>query len=262
MGPEILSSANERIKRLARLQQSRKARDRERLFVVEEPRVLQRALGAGWNPVEIYATQEMVDTGVQGPVEPTTVAESALSRASYRKQTTGLIALFEYLDTGFDSLPESERSVFLVSEAMEKPGNLGAMLRIADGAGLAGVILADPVADLFNPNVVRTSTGAIFSVPMAAGTTRGVIDWLVANKIRSIAMTADGTVNIWEVDMTGKCAIWIGAEAHGLSRGALDAATITARIPMSGLADSLNASASAAIAVYESVRQLRSLDSS
>ncbi len=255
MSQEIVSSSNERIKRLVKLQQSRKARDTEGLFVVEEQRVLERALSAGWEPVEVYATPEHIQSGSLDPLDPTPVADSALSRASYRKKTTGLIALFEFLDTSLPASAPNDTSLFLVVEKLEKPGNLGAVLRIADAAGVTGVLLTDPVVDVFNPNVVRASTGALFAVPTFQGPFRQVSNWLIGAGVRNVALAPEASTTIWDTNLGGSCALWIGAEAEGLSPEARSLASVVARIPMAGSSDSLNASVSAAIAVFEAVRQ-------
>lgn len=238
-----------------KLQQNRKARDVARLFIVEEQRVFERALSAGRAPVEVYATPDLIESGFLDRFTPTPVAESALSRASYRAKTTGLLAVFDYLDTGLPTAVVNQSSLFLVAERMEKPGNLGAMLRIADAAGVTGLVLSDPVVDLHNPNVVRASTGALFTVPTAQASFRQVSAWLLDSGVRSVAMSPEASITIWDTDLTGNCAIWIGAEAEGLSSEASSSATNVASIPMAGSSDSLNASVSAAISIFEAVRQ-------
>jgi TrmH family RNA methyltransferase len=180
-----------------------------------------------------------------------------MDKASYRSASTGLIALFKYLDTGLDQIPESDKPLLLVSEGLEKPGNLGALLRVSDGAGVDGVILVEPAPDPFNPNTVRSSTGCLFTVPVAISELDGVVAWMASRGIRSVAATPEASLPYWEADLSGGCAVWVGAEAGGLSGRAKDHADQSVSIPMAGAADSLNTSVAASLLLYEARRQRR-----
>jgi RNA methyltransferase, TrmH family len=145
----------------------------------------------------------------------------------------------------------------LVCQGVEKPGNLGAMLRTSDAAGVEAVVAADPVTDWGNPNLVRASKGTVFSVPVASDSTAETLQWLSDNGIALAATTPDTDLDYTEVDYTGPIAIAVGAEKHGLTDEILAAAANRIRIPMAGRANSLNVAASAAIVIYEAVRQRR-----
>jgi TrmH family RNA methyltransferase len=251
---EITSASNPRIKRLVALR-DRKERDRESLFVVEGLRELERAVEAGMRPLEIY-----YDPGrFPGPPHPAeleaSVSPEALDRASYRARSQGLIAVFACFDLALERLTPPPSSLYLAAESIEKPGNLGALLRIADAVGASGLIVTDTGADPFNPNVVRSSTGTLFSVPLAVATLDQAVRWLRGNDIRIYAADPDTGESPWETDLTGSCALLAGSEHAGLSDEARAVADSLLRIPMLGAADSLNVSVSMAILAYEAVRQ-------
>ncbi len=143
----------------------------------------------------------------------------------------------------------------IVLEGVEKPGNLGAVLRSADGAGADAVIVADPRTDLFNPNAVRASLGSIFTVPLAAGSSTEVRNHLAAAGLRVVAARVDGAITYTEVDLRGPLAIVLGSEADGLTGAWADEGVVAVRLPMLGVADSLNVSIAAAVLLYEARRQ-------
>ena len=154
-----------------------------------------------------------------------------------------------------EDLKLSPTPLLLVVEAIEKPGNLGTILRSADAAGVDGLIVCDPVTDLFNPNVVRASTGVLFSVPVVIADSEAVRAWLGSKKIRSVATTPAATDLYTEVDLNGPLAIVMGSEQYGLSDAWLAEADQTVRIPMAGQADSLNVAMATIITLFEAVRQ-------
>jgi RNA methyltransferase, TrmH family len=145
----------------------------------------------------------------------------------------------------------------LVAEAIEKPGNLGTMLRTADAVGCDAVIVADPTTDAFNPNVVRASTGTLFTVPLAVSSTPELLTWLRGRSVAVAATTPDTDVLLWDADLTGPVAVVVGAEQYGLSPAWLEQADLRIRIPMAGRADSLNAAMASGIVLYEAIRQRR-----
>jgi TrmH family RNA methyltransferase len=140
---------------------------------------------------------------------------------------------------------------------VEKPGNLGAILRSADGAGVDALIVADPSTDLFNPNVIRASLGTVFSVPVAVASSGVVLEWLIQRGLRIVAARVEGSVDYADADYRGAVAIALGSEARGLSDAWAELATVAVRLPMLGTADSLNVSATAAVLFYEALRQRR-----
>ncbi|MEX0795385.1 MAG: TrmH family RNA methyltransferase [Acidimicrobiia bacterium] len=251
---DISSPANEQVKRLVRLQQ-RRHRDEERLFVVEEPRIVERALEHGHVPIESYVCPDYTTPSFD--LTHVTMSREAIDRASYRRSSTGIIALFPYWDTSLDAVSLSPDPLLLVAEGLEKPGNLGALLRIADGAGADGVILVEPAADPFNPNTVRSSTGTLFTVPVATADRADVVGWLRDHDISSVATSPVAASAYWDAALAGPVAIWVGSEAMGLSHEALANADESVSIPMYGGADSLNTAVSAALVIYEAVRQRR-----
>lgn len=256
MGHDISSSSNVRIKRLAGLR-DRKNRDREHIFPVEEVRIIDRAIAAGHTPIEVYWCPELLSRPAIEGVPMTTVSEDALARACYRSSPEGSLALFEYLPTTLQEIGGDGEDLILIAEGLEKPGNLGALLRIADAAGAGGVVVVGDNPDPFNPNVVRTSTGSIFTVPLAVSPFAETKQWLTSWGLKSVAGVAGASDVLWDVDFAGPTAIWIGAETSGLSEEAIELADHLVAIPMAGAADSLNASVSAGILVFEAVRQRR-----
>jgi len=153
------------------------------------------------------------------------------------------------------ALTPGPRPLLLVCEGIEKPGNLGAMLRTADAAGVAAVIAAGPVTDWGNPNLIRASKGTVFSVPVASAGTDETIRWLDRRDVPIVAATPDADLLLTDVDLTGAVAVAVGSEHAGLSARLLSATRVRVRIPMFGRADSLNVATAAAIALYEVVRQ-------
>lgn len=257
MSFDVSSPTNERIKRLVNLR-DRRHRDQEMVFVVEERRVLERAVAAGHVPEELFWAPELGPRPNGIDLEPVTLSAAAANRASYRATSTGVFAVFPYFDTDLASLPTPSLGLVLIAEGLEKPGNLGALLRIADGAGVDGVIAVGPDADAFNPNATRASTGAIFNVPLAiVEGPSPAADWLATHSIRSLAAVPDASTSLWDSDLSGAIALWVGSEAEGLSGEARGVADAEVSIPMVGIGDSLNVSVSAALLVYEALRQRR-----
>jgi RNA methyltransferase, TrmH family len=250
--PDITSPANDRIKWLVRLRE-RRHRDAEDLFVVEGEPLYERALGSGLVPVATFVT-EGIETDLVGEVS--TVEPAALDKASYRERSEGLIAVFPRVPTSIASLEVGASPLLLVTENVEKPGNLGAMLRTAGAAGVDALITAGRHVDPHNPNTVRASTGALFTVPLAVSDWEELGPWLARRDIRVAVATPTGGTPLWDADLTGSLALVVGAEHDGLSGTALALADETVRIPQTdGAVDSLNVSVAAAILLFEALRQ-------
>jgi TrmH family RNA methyltransferase len=166
-----------------------------------------------------------------------------------------LLAVARRFDTGLSRLRPGSDPLLLVAESIEKPGNLGTMLRTAEAAGADAVVAADPTTDPFNPNVVRASLGTLFRVPLAVAGSEETLAWLRDHGIRSYAATPEGAVPLWEADLTGAVALVVGSEQYGLSEAWMDAADGRVVIPMPGSVDSLNAAMAAGILLFEAVRQ-------
>lgn len=253
---DITSKANPRIKTLVELR-SRRHRDRRGLFVVEGPRLLARAVEAGHEPREIYYDPERFDPAPFAGPPAFACSPETLSRASYRESHEGVLAVFGQFDLGLDRLDPGSPPLILMAEGFEKPGNLGAILRTADAVGADALIAIDPEIDPFNPNVVRTSTGALFTVPLALAELDSVLVWLQRQHIALVAADPGADRDLWSVDLQVPCALLVGSEHLGLSSGARAGADNLISIPMNGLADSLNASVTLALLAYEARRQRR-----
>lgn len=251
VGFEITSPSNERIKWLVRLR-DRTHRDHEGVFVVEGSRLYQRALDAGLAPQVTFVS----DPAIGGVGETVTVAPEVLDKASYRARSQGLIAVFGQLETALDDLDKGSDPLFLIAENTEKPGNLGAMCRTAAAAGVDAVFTVGDTVDRWNPNAVRSSTGAIFSLPVVATSWDELESWVRDRGIRLVAASPDGGTTLWQTDLNGPLAVVVGAEDEGLSERAQSVAHHLVAIPQAETGvDSLNASVAAAVVLFEAVRQ-------
>jgi TrmH family RNA methyltransferase len=269
----ITSASNPRLKGLLGLRR-RRTREETGQTLVEGYEEIGLALSAGVRPAAVYVCEELFspagragsqDIGHQTDllarlrddrVEVVHLSRSAFEKVSYREGPDGLLAVVDRVGVALDDLRvQGPDHLVLLSQGVEKPGNLGAMLRTADAAGVDAVIAADPVTDWGNPNVVRASKGTVFAVPAASATTAEALAWLTANDVRLVVTTPETDLLHTDVDYTGRVAIAVGSEKHGADRALLDAATHRVRIPMHGKANSLNVAASAAIVLYEAVRQ-------
>ncbi len=266
MDAEVITSLqNPRVKQLVKLR-DRRPRDAAQQFLVEGYRQIRRAIDKGHPPVELFVCPEWYP-GAQGN-EARLIADAeaagarvfqlnkpAFAKVAYRERPDGLLAVLPQWRNDLDDLALSVSPFLLVVEAIEKPGNLGTILRSADAAGVDGLIVCDPVTDLFNPNVVRASTGVLFSVPVVIADSGDVRDWLQAKGIRSVATTPAATQLHTAAALTGPLAIVMGSEQYGLSDEWLAEADDTVRIPMAGQADSLNVAMATIITLFEAVRQ-------
>jgi TrmH family RNA methyltransferase len=267
----ITSTGNPRVKAILRLRK-RRARDEEGRFVVEGTREVRRALDAGVAVGEILTCPALATGDAAGIVADAVaagathseVAEPVFSRLSYRDGPDGVLAVAATFPTGLDRIqrPVAWRPdpLLLVVAGLEKPGNLGAVLRSAAAAGVDAVIAADPVADVFNPNVVRAAQGALFAVPLAVADADETRTWLRDLGIPVYAAGPRGSHPPWALPLSRAAALVVGPEHAGLDAGWFAAADATVAIPMPGArngrgVDSLNAAAATAILLFEAVRQ-------
>jgi TrmH family RNA methyltransferase len=266
MTTHLTSPHNPHVKDALKLEK-RSERVRRRLTRVEGAQEVRRALAAGIVPVEAFICPEIVAEKGMGDVVETlerldaqrrthlyTVTSAVFARLAMREESGGVVLIIPFLDTRLARLPQRECPFFAVIDRPEKPGNLGAILRTADAAGVDGVIVCGGV-DVHNPNVVRASLGTLFTVPVAEATAQEAIAWLKSRGIRLIATAPKAHTLYTAVDMTGPVAIVMGSEAEGLSQEWLSAADVQAVIPMAGQADSLNLATATALMLYEVVRQ-------
>lgn len=264
MKETITSAQNPKVKTLLALQEKSRLRKEMGLFVVEGRRELEHSLEAGFAPAavffcpEIFGPEESLPEAV-GQASVFEVSRQIYEKIAYRGGTEGIVAEMKVRDLRLGDLSLPENPLVAVLESVEKPGNLGAVLRSADAAGADAVIICDPLTDLYNPNLIRSSVGGIFTVPCVAATSEETIAWLKEKGIRIFTAQLQDSEWYYDTDLRGPSAIVIGTEATGLTDCWREAADAHIRIPMLGRLDSLNASVSAAILLFEAVRQRHSL---
>jgi RNA methyltransferase, TrmH family len=264
---KITSLQNQRIKEVVKLAKPA-VRDARRLTVVEGLREASRALANGIFPVEVYVCPALVGAegqadlaallrlvDRQGVTDLFEVTPEVFAKLAYREASDGILMVIPYLNRRLDELPLGKPPFLCVIEGVEKPGNLGAILRTADAAGVDGLILCAGATDLHNPNVVRASLGALFTVPVAEAPSAEAITWLHSRQIQIIAAAPDAAQRYTDVDLRGPVAVVMGSEAHGLSTQWRAAAAVAVVIPMFGATDSLNLATATALLLYEVVRQ-------
>ncbi len=273
MSAEITSVQNDRVKRIVKLQRKASARRAEGLTVIEGAREVTRAIENGWQANEMWVCPELgallpngfCSRDPQTPGRPllkpaTEVFECSkdvFNKISYRENPDGVLAMGPLVGKTLEELDLPENALVLVAEGLEKPGNLGALLRTADGAGVDAVIICDPATDLNNPNAIRASIGTLFYLPVAEATSEETVVFLKGKGIKILSAVPDAEKVYTELDLTGATAIVVGAEDAGLSDVWRTGADLNVKIPMLGKNDSLNVSVSAAIILYEAVRQRR-----
>ena len=261
--PVISSAANPRVKAALALR-DRRARDETGLTIVDGAREVRRALEAGVMPTDAFVCERLLagvdaraalDRLVADAVPVTSVSESVFERLAFGGRTEGIVLIVRQPSTALADLAIPPDALVLVIEGVEKPGNVGAVLRTADGAGVDAVIAASPTTDLFNPNAIRASAGTIFGLPLAAAPTGEVLAWLRAHGLRIVTARVDAPARYTDADLSGPVAVVLGAEADGLTTAWDGDDILPVHIPMAGAADSLNVSISAAILAYEARRQ-------
>ena len=268
----VTSAQNAKVKTLLALQEKARLRKEMGLFVVEGRRELEHCVRAGFEIDTLFYCPEIVGLAVghSSAIRQTALPDlEVLSAAkqvievprelygkiAYRGGTEGMVAEVKVKERTVGELRLPENPLVVVLEGVEKPGNLGAVLRSADAAGADAVLICDPLTDLYNPNLIRASIGAVFTVPVACCTSDEAIKWLKDNNINIYTAQLQDSSWYYDTDMRGGTAIVIGTEATGLTAAWREAADAHIRIPMLGELDSLNASVSAAILLFEAVRQ-------
>ncbi|MBM6993676.1 MAG: RNA methyltransferase [Prevotella sp.] len=259
----ISSTQNPRIKNVVALQQKSSERRRQGLFVVEGLRELHHCLHAGYELETLFycpdilgdtpETQEVYEMALRRP--SCEVTKAVYEKMAYRGTTEGVMAEVRVATRQLTDLTLPEHPLVVVLESVEKPGNLGAVLRSADAAKVDAVVVCDPKTDLFNPNLIRGSIGAIFTVPTVACATDECIAFLKQRGIRILTAQLQDSHLYYDTDMRRGTAIVMGTESTGLTNAWREAADAHIRIPMLGRLDSLNVSVSAAILMFEAVRQ-------
>ena len=264
MRTELTSPANPKIKHVVKLR-SCSTREETGEMIVEGFRECRRALDNGYRPYAIFHCPELylkneneaqlVADAERAGADVFTCSKMAFVKMAYKERPDGLLMTGPHVAKRLADLELPPNALVIVTESIEKPGNLGTILRSADAAKVAAVIVCDRTTDIHNPNVVRASTGTMFSVPIVEASSDEALAWLKEKGFKVLAATPHAEKLHFEVDLTGNVAIALGAEQYGLTAKWMDGAELRVRIPMLGLADSLNVSAAATILVYEAVRQ-------
>ena len=254
---DITSLQNPRVKHIVKLREDKKTRKEDGLMLVEGYDEIRLAISAGHHPQTLLTAPELDSRQIDIlSAETLTVSRPVFEKMSYRDNPDGWLAIFPIPDSTLDSVSLlTENPLVIVAESVEKPGNLGAILRTADAAHVDALLVCDPRVDVWNPNVVRASRGAVFSVPVVECDNASALEWLKMRGMRVLAATPSADKLYSNVDMRGPIAITVGTEAEGLSSFWLSNADVQAKIPMMGKVNSLNVSVSTALIIYEAVRQ-------
>jgi RNA methyltransferase, TrmH family len=265
---QITSVQNPRVKAAAKLRNSRDRAKQQRI-IIDGVREIQRAIQGGAALREVFVCDEaksspelsaIIKQFAGSGVEQFEVTSPVFAKIAYGDRAEGIVAVAEMprralADFELEISNSKSTPLVAVLAGIEKPGNIGAVLRSADGAGVSAVVLADAAADVYNPNTIRASLGTVFTLPVFAATTEETLAWLRHNKLATFAARVDGAVDYAACDFRPPCAIVLGSEAQGLSTDWRGAEITPIRLPMLGTVDSLNVSATAAILLYEAVRQ-------
>jgi TrmH family RNA methyltransferase len=261
--PVLTSTANPRVKVAAALRE-RRERTRTGLTLVDGARELRRALDAGVEVTEAFVhdpdlagedARAALDKLLSANVPVHRVTGPVIERLAFGDRSEGVVAVVRLSPLGLAAVPLPDDALVVVLEGVEKPGNVGAVLRSADGAGATAVIAASPRTDLANPNVIRASAGTVFAMPVAAAPSDEVLAWLRANDVRVVATRVEASRLYSDADLRGRVALVLGAEDEGLTDTWTGPDIEAIHLPMHGIADSLNVSVSAAIVLYEARRQ-------
>ncbi len=257
---KITSSQNPKVKNILKLQQKSSERKAQNLIVIEGLREINLAIKSGMKLKSLFVCSDIISIDdinikLESDTQMFEISKVVFEKLAYRGSTEGLIALAEPKFYSLDNLKLRENPLIIILESVEKPGNLGAILRTADAAIVDAVIICDPLTDIYNPNTIRSSVGCVFTNQVVAASSDETIDWLKEKGIKSFAAALTATENYHETNMKGPSAIVMGTEAVGLTDKWLKNTDNQIIIPMSGEIDSLNVSTSTAILVFEAMRQ-------
>lgn len=255
---DITSLQNPRIKHIVRLRDEKRQRKADGLMLVEGWDEIQLALSAGHQPHTILSAPELVSRPINidnVDTEQITVSRQVFEKMSYRDNPDGWLAVFPIPQVSLEELKLGDLPLVIVAESVEKPGNLGAILRTADAAHADALLVCDQRVDVWNPNVVRASRGGVFSVPTVECDNASALRWLKNHEIRILAATPSAKQVYSDIDLRQSLAIVVGTEDQGLTEFWMSSADVKVKIPMMGRVNSLNVSVSTALIVYEAVRQ-------
>ena len=257
----ISSLQNLSVKNLVKLNKARERKE-QNLFVIEGARELSLALASDYCIIGVYVCEELFATSSYPNVldgvsanKTTYITQQVFEKVAYRTSSDGIVALARPKTHQLSDIRLTDNPFIIILESVEKPGNLGAILRSADAAAVDAVIVCDPQTDVYNPNVIRSSVGGIFTVQTAVCSSKEAMDWLDKNAIKSFAAELEASDFYQNIDFSGPSAIVMGTEADGLTETWLNFATQRIKIPMRGKIDSLNVSVSTAVLTFEAMRQ-------
>jgi TrmH family RNA methyltransferase len=257
---DITSLQNTTVKYIVKLREDKRQRQKDGVMLVEGHDELVLALSSGLKPQSLLTAPELVSRSIEIPsADMTTVTRAVFEKISYRDNPDGWLGIFPIPKTSLEDLELSASPLVIVAESVEKPGNLGAILRTADAAHVDALLVCDPRVDLWNPNVVRASRGAVFTVPTVEVDSSSALDWLKSKGIRVLAATPSAEILFTNIDLKQPTAIAVGTEDEGLTDFWMDNADLKVLIPMMGRVNSLNVSIATALITYEAVRQRSAL---
>ena len=259
MHPIVTSQQNPKIKNVLALEKAR-TRRLQQAFVIEGQQEIAMAIQAGYQLTSVFFSPALISTDdvsalIANESLLIPVQQNVFEKMAYREGSGGIIAIAKQKQHDLEDLRLSKNPLVLILESVEKPGNLGAILRTADAANLDGVIICDPQTDFYNPNVIRASVGCVFTTPLAVASSETTRTWLTKNNIRCLATHLEAARPYYREDLRGPTAIVMGTESTGISDDWVKYASTTIIIPMQGKIDSLNVSNAAAIIVFEANRQ-------
>jgi len=253
---DITSLQNPKVKYIVKLRDDKRQRQHDGLMLVEGFDEISFAISAGHKPQTILTAPEIAAHQMEGgTADIITVNRAVFEKISYRENPDGWLGVFPIPKTSLDDLKLSDSPLVIIAESVEKPGNLGAILRTADAANVNAVLVCDPRVDLWNPNVVRASRGTVFTVPTVEAENSSTLAWLRSRKIGVLAATPSAEKQYTDVNLKEPVAIIVGTEDKGLTDFWLSNADMKVRIPMKGKVNSLNVSIATALLTYEALRQ-------
>ncbi|MEW7292753.1 TrmH family RNA methyltransferase [Aquimarina sp. 2304DJ70-9] len=264
MQNQIKSLQNTKIKFLTQLKEKSRIRKKEGLFIIEGKREITLALEGKYTVTQLYYCPSIISyeeilsiiKSCSNQIELYEITTDIYQKLAYRTTTEGILAIAQSKDLDIEHLVlPSKNPIILIAEAPEKPGNIGALLRTADAAQLDAVLIANPKTDMYNPNIIRSSVGCLFTNTIATGTSLDIINFLKKHQINIYGAALQASVNYYTQDYTKPSAIVVGTEATGLSEDFLLNTNQNIKIPMSGVIDSMNVSVAAGILIFEAKRQ-------
>jgi len=258
---QISSTQNTLIKQIVLLKEKSRERKKNNLFIIEGVREIDLAIKGNYTIETVLFYPELISeskirSNINQDIKLIEISKEVYQKIAYRETTEGIIAIAKSKTNSIDNLRfNTNTPLILIAEAPEKPGNIGALLRTADAANVDAIIIANPKTDLYNPNIIRSSVGCVFTNQIATGTTEAIIQFLKSNNINIYAAILQESVAYHTQDFTKPTAIVVGTEATGLSQEWRDHSTKNIIIPMQGAIDSMNVSVAAGILIFEAKRQ-------